>query len=76
MGGSLTTVTSQQGECCASLIVQMPVLWHSCCVSLGAVLHHGGCVMVPRRVMEWIITGAIMDQLKVKQGIRPVSMGL
>ena len=26
---------------------------------------------VPGKVMEWIISGAIMDQLKVDQGIRP-----
>ena len=26
---------------------------------------------LPGKVMEWIILGAIMDQLKVNQGIRP-----
>ena len=31
---------------------------------------------VPGNVMERIILGTIMDQLKVNQGIRPVSMGL
>ena len=31
---------------------------------------------VPGKVMERIISGTIMDQLKVNQGIRPVSMGL
>ena len=28
------------------------------------------------KVMEWINSGTIMNQLKVNQGIRPVSMGL
>lgn len=38
-----------------NVVVQMPVLWHSCCVSLGAVLHHGGCCTVPSAVTkaEW-----------------------
>ena len=31
---------------------------------------------VPEKVMERIISGAIMDQLKVNQGPGPVSMGL
>jgi len=31
---------------------------------------------VPRKVIEWIISGAIMDQLKVNRGSGPVSMGL
>ena len=30
---------------------------------------------VPRKVMEWVILGAIMDQLKVNQGIRPSQHG-
>ena len=30
---------------------------------------------VPGKVMEWIILGAIMDQLKVNQGIRPSQHG-
>ena len=30
---------------------------------------------VPRKVMEQIILGAIMDQLKVNQGIRPSQHG-
>ena len=32
--------------------------------------------LVPGKVMEQIILGTITDQLKVNQGIRPVSMGL
>ena len=30
---------------------------------------------VPGKVMEWIILGAVMDQLKVNQGIRPSQHG-
>ena len=30
---------------------------------------------VPGKVMEWIISGAIMDQLKVNQGIKPSQHG-
>ena len=26
---------------------------------------------VPQKVMEWIVSGAIMDQFKLSQGIRP-----
>ena len=31
--------------------------------------------LVPGKVMEWIISDAIMDQLKVNQGIRPSQHG-
>ena len=31
--------------------------------------------LVPGKVMEWIISGAIMDQLKANQGIRPSQNG-
>ena len=31
--------------------------------------------LVPGKVMEWIISGAILDQLKVNQGIRPSQHG-
>ena len=30
---------------------------------------------VPGKVMEWIISGTIMDQVKVNQGIRPSQHG-
>jgi len=31
--------------------------------------------LVPGKVMEWIISGGILDQLKVNQGIRPSQHG-
>ena len=31
--------------------------------------------LVPGKIMEWIISGAILDQLEVNQGIRPSQHG-